>query len=554
MPSTSHPDVDIDWIKRDRKVIRGLDHLGVELVSVALYQNLLPGLTNVTQRARYYSFYPWVIDRYVRSAASVGDRVAWRTRIRRLDFAYATACMAFEASVGESRDASIVGGDKAREVLAGQAETDLVDLKAASDVDASGRVIDGGYFKSPQGGFGQYYQVPLQELGVLQPHEEPVWPSVKLTTFAGEPLCRAVDETQDFERLEEAALSGAASVLELAGLGRGIHPDAMDPNGREAEILTSLLFMTDEDICRGQDVARHRSRRDSLRLMLDFAARGQNARRPDNGFRWSCMVGVLPDGGAWQYPEGLAQTHLAWSVYQRNEVLNYSLESLFRVALAVLDDGEQTPTTLARAMVDLAVEAAGLNGAVASWVESSRRPNQEAASEPWGETSTWQWQRNLREAIDQEDWPAACGWAIRVLGRLATDRGHASTRPFDCFPKAGNLDVAYEIHLGRWWGRADGRSGQRATEFLEELILEWVLFRHLRVATRKLANQRVSTFKYRPEGGKLVRTADAPGPTYTSPRVRQAFRIMSDLGLVARNGGVMTLTKQGLTMQERLRD
>lgn len=86
------------------------------------------------------------------------------------------------------------------------------------------------------------------------------------------------------------------------------------------------------------------------------------------------------------------------------------------------------------------------------------------------------------------------------------------------------------------------------------MILEWVLFRHLRVATRKLANQRVSTFKYRPEGGKLVRTADAPGPTYTSPRVRQAFRIMSDLGLVARNGGVMTLTKQGLTMQERLRD
>jgi hypothetical protein len=46
---------DIDWILRDRKVIDGLDHLGIELVSVNLYQAMLPGITNVTERARYYS-------------------------------------------------------------------------------------------------------------------------------------------------------------------------------------------------------------------------------------------------------------------------------------------------------------------------------------------------------------------------------------------------------------------------------------------------------------------------------------------------------------------
>jgi hypothetical protein len=50
---TEAQDYQIDWILRDRKVIDGLDHLGIELVSVNLYQAMLPGLTNVTERARY---------------------------------------------------------------------------------------------------------------------------------------------------------------------------------------------------------------------------------------------------------------------------------------------------------------------------------------------------------------------------------------------------------------------------------------------------------------------------------------------------------------------
>ena len=37
---------EIDWILRDRKVIDGLDHLGIELVSVNLYQAMLPALDN----------------------------------------------------------------------------------------------------------------------------------------------------------------------------------------------------------------------------------------------------------------------------------------------------------------------------------------------------------------------------------------------------------------------------------------------------------------------------------------------------------------------------
>src|SRR5437867_12149759 len=51
---------DIGWVE-PAKPIRGLDHLGVQSPCIALYAQLLPGITNVTDRARYYAFHPWII-------------------------------------------------------------------------------------------------------------------------------------------------------------------------------------------------------------------------------------------------------------------------------------------------------------------------------------------------------------------------------------------------------------------------------------------------------------------------------------------------------------
>lgn len=50
----------VAWVKPPEP-IRGLDHLGVQAPCIALYGQLLPGITNVTDRARYYSFHPWVV-------------------------------------------------------------------------------------------------------------------------------------------------------------------------------------------------------------------------------------------------------------------------------------------------------------------------------------------------------------------------------------------------------------------------------------------------------------------------------------------------------------
>ncbi len=175
----------VDWLQRDKHVIEGLDHLGIEVVSANIYGNLLPGITNVTDRARYYSFYPWVLHRYAQGRPERADRTGWLTWFRRLELAYAIACAAWEASGKTGAHASaVVGVDAGRRVIVGV--RGKVDLRDRADLDSSGKIPATAYFKNPEGGFGQYYKVPLGILGLIREDDERRFPDRQLTTYAGQ--------------------------------------------------------------------------------------------------------------------------------------------------------------------------------------------------------------------------------------------------------------------------------------------------------------------------------------------------------------------------------
>lgn len=47
------------WVK-SAPAVTGQDHLGTIAPAESIYGVQLPGITNVTARVRYYSFYPWL--------------------------------------------------------------------------------------------------------------------------------------------------------------------------------------------------------------------------------------------------------------------------------------------------------------------------------------------------------------------------------------------------------------------------------------------------------------------------------------------------------------
>ena len=57
----------------------GLNQLGLRNASEALFTSLLPGLNNVSNRIRYYSFYCWLIGEFYKNRESFTDKEFYST-------------------------------------------------------------------------------------------------------------------------------------------------------------------------------------------------------------------------------------------------------------------------------------------------------------------------------------------------------------------------------------------------------------------------------------------------------------------------------------------
>jgi hypothetical protein len=545
---------DIQWIRRDRRVIDGLDHLGIQIVSVNLYQSMLPGITNVTERARYFAFHPWVLHRFAQNGPTSRGKVAWRNWMRRIEYAYAMASTAFDLQ-RKGPGGAVVGADRATDDLQGKSEEEMIDIRHRADLDADGDVPAEAYFKNPEGGFGQYYKGPLLQLHVLHAHEEKAYPDVQLTNFAGARLAQEIENAAGFQDLLAVAQEGSARRSELAKLGAQVHPDSIPAESSEADLLRSLFFGTDPEMRKGEPPQSVEWRRRTLLLLLSFLrdAGAVPAADPAGDFRWACHTGYLNDGKEWQVGPDLLPAFHGWSTYQRNELLNYALESLLYAVLNLLEGDALRPVNVARALADRAMasvpparshptELDPLPSTVAAFVAAMQH---DAAGDARSPESTFGLWSRLRDAVRRRDFDAMPGLAVRLLGRIVTDRG-PSVDPFGVVPNGAELVESHEVQLLAWWNRVEKRRDDDLRDFVAELVLDWIIYRHLRVATRKLASQGDSTFKFRPEKGSLVLiAAKLPAPTFTSPRLDQALRILKDLHCVAQADGQLSVATTG---------
>jgi hypothetical protein len=144
----------VAWV-RPPEPIRGLDHLGVQAPCIALYGQLLPGITNVTERARYYTFHPWLVwsfeKRYKDHSLDEFPRV-----LRRAECLFALIAIRHARRIADADEGrhgkAMVGRDK------------LLRIDEASDFSLDEYAALEGpnrYFKNKLGGLGQYYFGPL---------------------------------------------------------------------------------------------------------------------------------------------------------------------------------------------------------------------------------------------------------------------------------------------------------------------------------------------------------------------------------------------------------
>ncbi len=521
----------IDWLARDLDFVEGLDHLGVQVVSTNIYSRLVPGISNLTDRARYFGFYSWVLDSFARLAPDKSPD-GWRTWVRRHEFAFSAAGVVAERDklIPDAAAGGLIGAIAARRRI----KDKRIDIDGAARIE-NGKAAKGTYFRNREGGYSQYYKGPMTALGLLRLAEGRKAPDRQLTAYAGAKLAAVIEKQQVFRHLREIAASGAdVAVADLTLLGQSLHPGAMSSEGDEAALLRSILLGTDDAVCAGQKPVELGQRRRSLALLLDYLRLGDEESWTDKvvSFRWAVLESRLGDGRVWDVPTALRGTAAAWAAYSQNELLNYSLECFFFAALDLLDGAAIAPRALAAQMADWACAPARDDGGAlpAKLGAAAAALAAPANDECWGDEGTY----TLCDDLEQADGPAEhAARAARLLLRVAIDRDRfGGAHPFATIPQGGDIADAREIHLHALWERVDRRADQDTRTFFEELVLEWVLYRHLRVATRKLANQGDYTYRVRPEEGVLVKCGDFR-PTFTNPRLRQSLRMMADIGLAS---------------------
>jgi hypothetical protein len=497
----------------------------------------------VTDRARYYSFYSWLIWSFDRRYAS-RTIDEFRRVLRRAECQFALIAIRHARVVGDNNDGlhgrAMVGRDKLLRIEEGRpfALDDYAALEGPNR-----------YFKNKLGGLGQYYFGPLRDLRVLDHHQGAGYPGYDKERGArlAEAFASAVPEEAFFRVLEQATTTWA----ELDELS-AFCPCQLHASVAEHELLLDL-FLARSSMFQGDGGT---TRRASLGLILDLA--GRSASDPDYAlerlFRGAVYTGALVDGSTWHVAKPMERVIRGWGTYQRNELLSIAVQGLFAAVLRAIERDEGRSIRRAGDAADIAV---GLLSSRGDDLKLSLSAQVERMRDELPALADW---RNENHELQR-------GWRLQDLdldddGRIEEIAGESIAillallaRGIDDYPYGDfEIDQEYfdprEVHLLSFRQAISNEwNGMTLEDWIRWLAVQWGVTRHLRVALRKLRGERRDTFRIRPLEDEL-RVVEVPAPVFTQPRVGKALQILRDLGLIDHGEDAIVLTQRGLTELE----
>lgn len=525
------------WVKPPT-AIGGLDHLGTQAPCALIYSQLLPGITNVTDRARYYSLYPWVVWSFEQRFPTA-DADTFVEFYRRADCLFSLVAERHARRTdhdSEKHGGAMVGRNQLLPALDRLESGQELRLSEYTDKDSGRR-----YFMNRLGGLGQYYAGTLSQLELMDPSAKP-W--MRYTIERGEPLAQAVEVAVPSDKFWSVIQGDRVDLSDL---------DALEPfcacripgSTVECQALTDIFFDR-----QGDYGALGEQRRKSLALVLHLsralhAAGGSDLN--EERFRAAIYAGTLPGQEEWIVPNALESTRDAWAVYERNDLFSVTIQSVFTICLNALnpagneyepdrssveafaaDYSTSTDVNRACSLLGQPTFGALCNGlSAAGQIPSSWEvPNHElqivanlmAGAQRGGNVST---------LLDQ---------AVRALALLNL-RDKQGARPYGALSISEDDLVDYPINLISFRVRCAKWSELPLAEMLADLFA-WLMNVHLRVALRKMRNNGQSTFRFRPTERGLRIVDDVPPPAPTTPRFRQAVQVLRDIGALTRDSAI----------------
>lgn len=485
------------WTERSDK--RGLDPLGMQNSGVLLYQSLLPGISNVTLRMRYYGYYCWVSEAYARRGAT-SDFEAWRNWVRRAEALYALV----SAQAGESGVGGIEWANR-RLAVAGR----VIDFEVAASTDPSQE----RYLRQSLGVFGGAYYSQMVEMGLFTENRHGIQIATRdLGRLAAAHFADAIGV--DLAKLLRQKIADArVSLRELERL-EPIAPSGIAADSVERVFYEALLFARGEDV---GDSAR--SRAATLKLILETARVGEEWPGPDR-VRWH-----LFDPPEDSLADALEAQRLSWEAYHCQDLMQVACAALLAWAIAIINGaphGRSLPEIRADVVAHLAEEDG--HDFAGSWRDL--RLGLDSVDFAYEET----WDRLTGARGAAADKAVAAIVLMAALHQRIADRPDLAAAVDQGLPNRGS---AHSLRTELSW--LERREGEGIVELIADYMLERVVRRHSWVAMQKLRRQRDYTFLFEQREGRLVYLS-AYQPVATTPRLAPAIQFLADIHLLDEEG------------------
>lgn len=549
----------VAWIKSPQS-IKGLDHLGVRAPCENLYSQLVHGITNITDRARYFSFYPWLIWAVEQHAGRLKDLPFFQI-LRRADCLFTLIAARHQARSEESKQlhGAMIGAITLYPALARLADDERLRLTKYATTGAEQE----RYFKNKLGGLGQYYLGTLRESGVLVGD---LRTGVKYTEERGLILAQAFERGVNRERFFEVLESDEVTFDALDDLA-SFCPCNLQENEQEHSALTNLFFNRESVFSDESGI----SRRLTLTLLLDLTARleGKDVGLTVDGygvdlFRACAYAGALSNGESWTFDAlALEQHRRGWQQYHRSELFSVAMQGIFWAGLDELQEqGVKLANSEAYGKWFVETFAGELEReGEESFVDAVHRTgNQLLPLELWGESEHeiqlgWHIHNLTRGEDAAHKRREVLHTSVKLLLILAARKHELDSQELTVGLTPTYL-AQYPVNFRSFEQHAnDGWRNYTMRELLGWLSVHWGVEAHLRVALRKLRYDSRDTFKIKPTDQGLVVT-EAPVPSFTSPRLKQSLQILHDLRALDSNAdtGGMRLTAFGSQMLKECRN
>lgn len=506
--------------------VSGQNPLGLQGASEALFTALLPGITNLTNRIRYYSLYCWLLDEYAHAERDTSVNSQKRF-LRRAELQIGVLMRIHESSVGN------VPGTDHIDPWVKSDKGDELDLAAHADLDSG----QSNYWQDPWGSYGTYYVGALQQLRLVVKGPDGVYRCTEGgVAITGVSLARAFTESTD-PAMRDLFLAcvrgGRLRRSDTEALHRGFRLTGITVGGREHQCLQKLITGPDGQLPEGaeSDLGSYR-RRGTIRQVLR-AIEADEVEDPNE-------FALLAYEGKGELLEEQDEVTTGWYLYLMNEFWHFGAGAMFYGLLARLAES-QTAVHLPLLVQEyvgsiLAVIAEEVGKAAVSTPEDLLKHISDEM-EPYED--------GARAALRSHD-PArvgAFGWLM--LSVLYTSNEKLSA---ELLPALRELRADRDGHVLEFIEYLRQRRTEPLDQVLRDFILRYLIYHHQFVALRKAGVGSLITLKFILED-QYISLVETVEPSYTGSRLPTLFNLFRDMGYLSSDD---TLTPDGRALLKSL--